>query len=44
MPDKIQKKRNQIMQKRLKNYHVKKWADDFKENLLKVKSMQAEFF
>jgi len=43
MPDKIQKKRNQIMQKRLKNYHVKKWADDFKESLLKVKSMQAEF-
>jgi len=43
MPDKIQKKRNQIMQKRLKNYHVKKWADDFKENLLKVKSIQAEF-
>jgi len=43
MSDKIQKKRNQIMQKRLKNYHVKKWADDFKENLLKVKSMQTEF-
>jgi len=42
MSDKIQKKRNQIMQKRLKNYHVKKWADDFKENLLKVKSMQME--
>ena len=43
MSDKIQKKRNQIMQKRLKNYHVKKWADDFKESLLEVKSMQAEF-
>ena len=38
-----QKKRNLIMQTRLKNYHVKKWADDFKESLLKVKSMQAEF-
>ncbi len=43
MSDKIQKKRNQIMQKRLKNYHVKKWADDFKESLLQVKSRQAEF-
>lgn len=43
MSDKIQKKRNQIMQKRLQNYNVKKWADDFKESLLKVKSMQLEF-
>ena len=39
----IQKKRNRVMQKRLKNYHVRKWADDFKESLLQVKSMQAEF-
>jgi len=43
MSDKLQKKRNQIMQKRLKNYHVKKWADDFRESLLKIKNMQVEF-
>ena len=43
MPVATQKKRNQIMQTRLKNYHVKKWADDFKESLLQVKNMQVEF-
>jgi len=35
-----QKKRNFSMQKRLKEYDVRKWAEDFKENLLKVKCEQ----
>jgi len=44
MPDKEQRRRNRLMQRRLENYNVKKWADDFKESLLQVKSMQEKFF
>jgi len=43
MPDKEQRRRNRLMQRRLENYNVKKWADDFKESLLQVKSIQEEF-
>jgi len=43
MPDKEQRRRNRLMQRRLENYNVKKWADDFKESLLQVKRMQEEF-
>ncbi len=40
MDEKEQKKRNISMQKRLKEYDVKKWAEDFKETLIKVKNAQ----
>ncbi len=40
MDEKEQQKRNLNMQKRLKEYDVKKWAEDFKENLIKVKNVQ----
>ena len=40
MDEKEQEKRNRSMQKRLKEYDVKKWAEDFKENLTKVKNAQ----
>jgi len=43
MPEKRQIKRNRIMQKRLKNYNVKKWADDFRETLMQVKNRQEIF-
>ncbi len=35
-----QEKRITVLQKRLKEYDVKKWAEDFKENLLKIKNLQ----
>ncbi len=40
MGEKEQQKRILNLQKRLRNYDVKKWAEDFKENLIKVKNMQ----
>jgi len=40
MDEKEQEKRNLSMQKRLKEYDVKKWAEDFKENLIKIKNAQ----
>lgn len=40
MEEKEQQKRILSLQRRLKNYDVKKWADDFKENLIKIKSEQ----
>lgn len=40
MDEKEQQKRVLSLQKRLKNYDVKKWADDFKENLIKIKDEQ----
>ncbi len=40
MEEKEQQKRVLSLQKRLKNYDVKKWADDFKENLIKIKCEQ----
>ena len=43
MSEAKQIKRNKIMQKRLKNYDVKKWADDFKKSLIQVKEKQEEF-
>jgi trehalose 6-phosphate synthase/phosphatase len=43
MPEKRQLKRNLIMQKRLKNYDVKKWADDFRKTLIDVKKKQEDF-
>jgi len=42
MDEKEQQKRNLNMQKRLKEYDVKKWAEDFKENLIKVKNVQKD--
>jgi len=43
MSEEEQIKRNRIMQNRLKNYNIKKWADDFKDNLIKVKKKQKDF-
>jgi len=40
MEEKEQQKRILNLQKRLKNYDVKKWAEDFKENLVKIKNTQ----
>ncbi len=40
MEEQEQQRRVLTLQKRLRNYDVKKWADDFKENLIKVKSEQ----
>jgi len=40
MDKKEQQKRNLSMQKRLKEYDVKKWTEDFKENLIKIKNEQ----
>ncbi len=40
MDEKEQEKRILSMQKRLKEYNVKKWVEDFKENLIKLKSAQ----
>ncbi|MBN2394948.1 MAG: bifunctional alpha,alpha-trehalose-phosphate synthase (UDP-forming)/trehalose-phosphatase [Candidatus Atribacteria bacterium] len=40
MDDKEQLKRILSMQKRLKTYDVKKWSEDFKENLIKIKNTQ----
>ncbi len=37
MPAEEQKKRNHVMQERLKRYNVKMWADDFMKSLMKVK-------
>jgi len=42
MPAKEQKRRLSIMQKRLKNYDVTDWADDFMNQLSRVKSTQRE--
>jgi trehalose 6-phosphate synthase/phosphatase len=40
MEEKEQQRRIASMQKRLKEYDVKKWAEDFKENLIKLKNEQ----
>lgn len=40
MEEKEQQRRISGMQKRLKEYDVKKWAEDFKENLIKLKNEQ----
>jgi len=40
MDEKEQQKRISSMQKRLKEYDVKKWAEDFKETMLKLKNEQ----
>ncbi len=40
MPEEEQQKRIFYLQKRLKHYDVKKWADDFKEHLIKIKNEQ----
>lgn len=40
MEEKEKKKRILSMQKRLKEYDVKKWANDFKENLISIKNKQ----
>jgi trehalose 6-phosphate synthase/phosphatase len=40
MEEKEQQRRISDMQKRLKEYDVKKWAEDFKENLVKLKNEQ----
>jgi len=42
MPADEQIKRNRIMQKRLKRYDVKMWADDFMKNLSRVKEYERE--
>lgn len=43
MPQDEQIRRNQIMQKRLQNYDVIRWADDFIERLLSIKKEQEKF-
>ncbi|NLL61514.1 MAG: bifunctional alpha,alpha-trehalose-phosphate synthase (UDP-forming)/trehalose-phosphatase [Candidatus Atribacteria bacterium] len=40
MPEEEQQKRIFYLQKRLKHYDVKKWADDFKEHMIKIKNEQ----
>ena len=40
MPEEEQQKRIIYLQKRLKHYDVKKWADDFKEHMIKIKNEQ----
>jgi trehalose 6-phosphate synthase/phosphatase len=40
MPEVEQKKHNRAMQKRLKRYDVVRWANDFMDNLTRVKEMQ----
>ena len=40
MPEEEQIQRNRMMQKRLKRYQVKSWADDFIESLVEVKGRE----
>jgi trehalose 6-phosphate synthase/phosphatase len=42
MPQKEQKERNRIMQKRLQRYHVGRWANEFVDKLLYTRSLQDE--
>ncbi len=39
-PAEEQKRRNQIMQRRLKRYHVSRWANDFLNSLMGVREVQ----
>ncbi|MCD6307950.1 MAG: bifunctional alpha,alpha-trehalose-phosphate synthase (UDP-forming)/trehalose-phosphatase, partial [Candidatus Latescibacteria bacterium] len=42
MPEEEQRRRNRIMQRRLKRYDVKMWADDFMKNLSTAKDYERE--
>ncbi len=44
MPVEEQIERNRAMQKRLKRYNVKKWADDFIQTLSSMKEFERELF
>ena len=43
MPEEDQKRRNRMMQERLKNYDVHRWADDFIQTLLCTKEKQNRY-
>jgi trehalose 6-phosphate synthase/phosphatase len=43
MPPEEQKRRNQIMQERLRRYDVIRWATDFVNQLTEMKQVQAQF-
>jgi trehalose 6-phosphate synthase/phosphatase len=43
MPPEEQKRRNQIMQERLRRYDVIRWATDFIDQLAEMKEVQAQF-
>ncbi len=42
IPEEEQIKQNRIMQKRLKNYNIERWAKDFMERLSYIKKIQEE--
>jgi trehalose 6-phosphate synthase/phosphatase len=42
MSEEEQQERNQVMQKRIKHYDVKRWATDFMESLSQIKELQEE--
>lgn len=44
MPSEEQKRRNRIMQARLRRYTVSRWADEFIQRLTEMKSVQEKFF
>ncbi len=43
MPEEEQKRRNKVMQRRLKRYSVEKWAQDFMKNLEETKNTRKAF-
>ncbi len=43
MPRKEQIKRNRVMQKRLKQHHIVKWAHEFMDDLDRIKALQVSF-
>ena len=43
MPEEEQKRRNKVMQRRLKRYSVEKWAKDFMKNLQETKNTRKAF-
>ncbi|MBN1897785.1 MAG: bifunctional alpha,alpha-trehalose-phosphate synthase (UDP-forming)/trehalose-phosphatase [Spirochaetes bacterium] len=44
MTSEDQKERNAIMQNRLERYHVKAWAQDFLDRLIRIKKIQGELY